>query len=690
MPTLDHARRTLKDVFGHSSFLPGQDLVIARILSGTSTVAIFPTAGGKSLCYQLPALLLDGLTVVVSPLIALMQDQVDQLVRKGIPAARLDSSLDTQEAAKVYAGLDAGRFKLLYLSPERFASERMRQTLARHSIASLAIDESHCISEWGDNFRPEYLKLARLAEQLNVGCVLALTATATPKVAGDIAQAFRIAPENIVTTGFHRPNLELHAVPCRPDERLGLLRQWLESRPPGPAIVYVSLQHTAEEVAKALAELGHDAVAYHAGMPAEERRRIQDGFMIAQSQIIVATIAFGMGIDKANIRAIYHYNLPKSLEDYAQGIGRAGRDGEPATCVLFACSEDVLALENFAYGDTPTPEVVADLLADVLSRGPEFDVSVHDLAQTHDVRIPVVKTLLTYLELEQVLTATASFCKEYIFQPRRSVEAILGCLDAGRAAFLHGLFRRARLGTTWWTLDVASAVQALRVPRDRILEALTALEVQGELVLKFSGARQAYRLLQPAPDLPRLGSLLAERLLQREGREVARVRAMLEFAQERGCLTRRLLNHFGEAMDADCGHCGPCLDEPPRPVPAPTVRQLGLAEWDLVARLRSEGHAALASPRQLARFLCGLTSPATTRAKLTKDRRFGKLADVPFRDVLRFVEGCGSVSPARAPEGHETLRRVADRKPTASASAFGGTPRPDSRVPVLTRRRAGR
>ncbi len=363
-----------------------------------------------------------------------------------------------------------------------------------------------------------------------MGCVLALTATATPGVARDIAQAFRIEAGNIVVTGFHRPNLELHAIPCRAGDRFPLLRKHLESRPPGPAIVYVTLQKTAEQVAKALAGLGYDAVAYHAGLGDEQRHRIQDAFMGAESQIIVATIAFGMGIDKADIRTVYHYNLPKSPEGYAQEIGRAGRDGAPAGCVLFACAEDVVALENFAYGDTPTPEAVAGFLAEVLGRGSEFDVSVYHLSKTYDIRLSVVQTLLTYLELEELLVATGSFCNEYKFQLQRPIEAITGRIDARRAAFLRRLLGLARRGHTWWSLEMALTVRALQEPRQRIVEALAALEDQGELVLQRSGMRQGYRLLQAEPDLRRLGSLLAERLQQREAREVARVRNMLEYA----------------------------------------------------------------------------------------------------------------------------------------------------------------
>src|SRR4051794_30296573 len=322
-PASDPTRQVLRDVFGFDDLREGQGAVIRALLAGRSALAIFPTGGGKSLCYQLPALLLDGLTVVVSPLIALMKDQVDFLTRRGVAAARLDSSLGAAEARQVYDDLRGGRLRLLYVAPERLAGERFVQTLAGRPIALLAIDEAHCISEWGHNFRPEYLKLARLATTLGVGRVLALTATATPEVARDIAAAFAIEGRDVIRNDFHRPNLELHVTPCRGAERPELLLDRLESRPPGPTIVYVTLQKTAEELAEALVRAGYEAFAYHAGLDAEVRGRVQDAFMASRSSIVVATIAFGMGIDKADIRVVYHYNLPKGVENYAQEIGRA-------------------------------------------------------------------------------------------------------------------------------------------------------------------------------------------------------------------------------------------------------------------------------------------------------------------------------------------------------------------------------
>jgi len=633
---VQQAREALTGVFGFAAYRDGQEDVITRLLAGKSVLSIFPTGGGKSLCYQLPAMLLDGLTVVISPLIALMKDQVDFLVSRDIPAARLDSSLELDETHRLYQDLNTDRLKLLYISPERLGNERFLSSLGRRRIALMAIDEAHCISEWGHNFRPDYLKIARLARQLNVGRVLALTATATPDVSQDIARAFGIAEDDIVHTGFYRPNLRLCVTPCEASERHELLLTRLRGRPPGPTIVYVTLQRTAEEVADFLAGHGFDALAYHAGMESEDRNRTQDAFMASDCMIIVATIAFGMGVDKANIRQIYHYNLPKGLESYMQEIGRAGRDGRNAVCELFACADDRVILENFTYGDTPTPEAIAALIDEILDLDELFDVSIHELSGSHDIRPLVVQTLLAYLELEEVIVSTGPFYSEFKFKPQRGMNEILERFDHRRAAFLRGVFRHARKGRTWFSLDVEAVCVATGETRERVVKALGYLEECGDLVLQAAGVRQGYRRSSRLPDRGALASALGERFLRREAQDIARLGRMLDWAQHKGCLTRQLLSYFGEER-ADCGHCDRCEGVAARPVPMTPHRTLGDSEAQAIRELRAEVHMALATPRQMARFLCGLSSPKTSRAKLRRHRLFGTLESVPFQEVLSFV-----------------------------------------------------
>ena len=458
----DGAQGILAARFGFGSFRPGQERVVGALLAGRSALAVFPTGGGKSLCYQLPALLLDGVTVVVSPLIALMKDQIDFLQRSGIEAARLDSSLGAEEQREIFDRLRNGALKLLYVAPERFNNERFLAQLACTRISLFAVDEAHCISEWGHNFRPDYLKLAERARELAAERVLALTATATPAVVEDIRAGFGIEAEDAVVTGFYRPNLTLLTTPVAAGARDRLLVERLRERPPGSAIVYVTLQRTAVRVAEVLAEAGLPARPYHAGMATEERVTVQEWWAGSPEGIVVATIAFGMGIDKADVRYVYHYNLPKGLESYSQEIGRAGRDGEASVCELFACPDDVPTLENFAFGDTPTREALAGLLADVLRHpvAAEFAVSEYELSLRYDLRPLVLRTALTYLELGGVLRQGTPFYAGYRLRPTdESFEDVFSRFDESRAHFLRRLVESGKAGRIWTSLapDEAAA-----------------------------------------------------------------------------------------------------------------------------------------------------------------------------------------------------------------------------------------
>jgi ATP-dependent DNA helicase RecQ len=304
---------------------------------------------------------------------------------------------------------------------------------------------------------------------------------------------------------------------------------------------------------------------------------------------------------------------------------------------MLACGDDVVTLENFSYGDTPEPETVAALVGELLEQGDEFDVSMYDLAQRHDCRDLVVKTLLTYLELDGILRSTGQFYTEFKFQPRRPSEEILAQFDAARAEFIRGVFRTARKGRTWFTLDTEAACRKLGQPRERIIAALNYLEERGDLVVEATGTRQGYRQLRQPDDHKALVDSLAERFLDREAHDIARVESVVQLAEHCGCSTTFLLNYFGEERN-DCGHCGRCEGGAKSATKLPRASSSPQIDAQLVRRLRAEKLSALRTPRQLARFLCGITSPAATRAKLRQRPEFGQFSHVPFAEVLKQAE----------------------------------------------------
>ena len=356
--TITQARAALRERFGHAEFRPGQERAVESVLGGRDTLVILPTGGGKSLCYQVPALLLDGLTVVVSPLISLMKDQVDALVAKGIPATFINSSLSSGQVSDRLAKAQRGEIKLLYLAPERFDYGSAGQRIAAMGVSLLAIDEAHCISEWGHDFRPSYRRVRDIRTKLASPPTIALTATATPEVRRDIARVLGLSNPDVVLTGFDRPNLRWHVVRTKNDaEKDGTLVDVLK-RHEGVAIVYAATRKTVDRVAHVLTRAGVRAEAYHAGLDDARRREVQDAFMAERVRAIVATNAFGMGINKKNVRVVVHHAMPGSLEAYYQEAGRAGRDGATADCYLLHAFQDRFTHEFFIKAACPERDVV--------------------------------------------------------------------------------------------------------------------------------------------------------------------------------------------------------------------------------------------------------------------------------------------------------------------------------------------
>jgi ATP-dependent DNA helicase RecQ len=342
---VDDLLLTLKTTFGYGTFHPLQREIIETSLAGRDVFALLPTGGGKSLCFQLPALHRPGLTIVVSPLIALMKDQVDQLQAAGVAASYLNSSLDADESRSRLRGLHRGEFRLLYVAPERLMLDNWQENLKAWNIAALAIDEAHCVSEWGHDFRPEYRQIAKLREILPDVPVMALTATATDRVRADIVKQLKLRDPATFVASFNRPNLSYRVIPK--DQPAKQIINFVRTREHESGIIYCASRATAERVAESLAGRGFSARPYHAGLDAAERSRNQEMFLRDETSIICATIAFGMGINKPNVRWIIHHDLPKNIEGYYQETGRAGRDGLPGDCLLLFSAGDIAKQTHF-------------------------------------------------------------------------------------------------------------------------------------------------------------------------------------------------------------------------------------------------------------------------------------------------------------------------------------------------------
>ncbi len=343
----DHLAHLLKQVFGYDRFRPLQREIIDASLAGRDALAVLPTGAGKSLCFQLPALAYPrpALTIVVSPLIALMKDQVDQLSAAGVSATFLNSSLGADEAKRRFRGLYAGEYKLLYVAPERLMLDGFTERLKEWAVRLIAVDEAHCISEWGHDFRPEYRQLAKLRELLPTVPVMGLTATATPRVRDDIVKHLALREPAVFVASFNRPNLT-YRVETK-DEPIKQLLAFLKERPHDAGIVYCASRKQTEKLADSLNDRGIAARAYHAGLEAAERTRNQEAFLRDEIRVVCATIAFGMGINKPNVRFVVHYDLPKNVEGYYQETGRAGRDGLPADCLLLYSAGDAAKQRHF-------------------------------------------------------------------------------------------------------------------------------------------------------------------------------------------------------------------------------------------------------------------------------------------------------------------------------------------------------
>ena len=635
----DYLTNQLKTHFGFDKFKKGQKEVISKITTGQSSIAIFPTGAGKSICYQLSSLLLPHMTLVVSPLLSLMKDQVDFLKQHNIAAARLDSTISPEEYNNTVEAAKNGHLKILMISVERFKNERFRVHLKQMKISLMVIDEAHCISEWGHNFRPDYMKLPLYQKEFQIDNTLLMTATATLEVVKDMCDKFNIPEEHVVITGFYRDNLFLQVTPIDEDQKKKLLIKRIQKEPKDPTIVYVTKQKTAEEISEYLVENNIQSSPYHAGMQNEDREIIQNLFMKGDLDCVVATIAFGMGIDKKNIRRIIHYDLPKSIENYSQEIGRAGRDGKKSLCEVFENTSNINVLENFIYGDTPERNSIKKLLNMIQGHGEKlWEIKLFSLSFEIDIRIIPLKTLLVYLELEKIILPQYTRFDEYKFKFNIDKDEIINNFKDERKKFVEEIFYGCDSKRVWTYMNINEIEKSYnKTDRERIIKAVEYFSEKGWIELTSGHSIEVFEIISNDFNLNEISDKIYSIFKNKELHEIQRIHSMVSFFESDSCLSKILAEHFGEILTVkQCGHCSHCLSGKAGFQSESGPYSLNDFNFD---DLSSEFKGLVGekfSPTVFAKFLCGIATPVFSRQKLTRLDHFGTLEKYPFSDVIEW------------------------------------------------------
>ncbi|MGI8510452.1 MAG: RecQ family ATP-dependent DNA helicase [Gemmatimonadaceae bacterium] len=662
--TIDDARAKLKTVFGYPEFRAGQQAAVESVLAGRDTLVILPTGGGKSVCYQVPALLLPGLTVVVSPLISLMKDQVDALEARGIAAAFINSTLTAAQISDRMVRAVRGDIKLLYMAPERFEIPSTAQQLRKAGVSLLAIDEAHCISQWGHDFRPSYLRMRAVRESLDEPPTVALTATATPTVRRDIARQLALRDPAVIITGFDRSNLTYSVLPARNDAgKDALLVDVLRQRE-GLAVVYASTRRAVERLAMLLERQGIPAAAYHAGLDDERRHEVQEAFMREGVRAIVATNTFGMGIDKANVRLVIHHSMPGTLEAYYQEAGRAGRDGAPSEAILLHAFPDRFTHEYFIKSAYPDRDMVARVYT-LLQRRADPTGTVGGSAEELAAALPGkvsgrdVESALRILEQSGAIAKaqeSASNVRARLLATPDRIKRELGSEPSLELSILRALWRIA--GDALYdgaVVDLASLPSGLGGPAE-LQDALEALQDRQFVTVQ----RLCGGISMSAPGA-KLDSFHVDwsDLDRRRDSELDKLKAVQSYAYSKTCRRAFVLRYFCDPAARDrCTGCDNCLgttmERPVAPVETtPRAR---------VARTGAPARGAQSSPNSVPKAVVGV---AAEDLAPEAQERFERLRALR-RDIAREAQ-----VPPYIVFDDRTLRQIAVHRPR-TLEAFRG------------------
>ncbi len=563
------AERLLKKHWGYDTFRPGQDTVVKSVLKGTDTLVLFPTGGGKSLCYQVPALVMDGLTLVISPLVALMEDQVAQLRRHGISAEFVNSTISRYEVEQRVINARNGMYRLLYVAPERLHTPLFQHELPDLNVDLVAVDEAHCISEWGHEFRPSYRQIRNWIESTGIQPRwMALTATATPRVKEDILESLHFRNPMVVAKTFERSNLKWWVVPTH--QKRSKLRQLL-SRAEGSGLIYAGTRRDCEQLAESISTGGLKAAAYHAGLAADKRKQVQTDWIHDTTPLVVATNAFGMGIDKPDCRYVIHWSVPGSIEAYYQEAGRAGRDGLPSFPVLLYSQSDLDRLRKQTDQSHPNLDILHKVYSAVCD---SFDLALgtkHDTARAVDldsvfkrsgVPLKMITHVLRALDRYGVIAMTDDYPPAVGVHFKNGLEHICnptGGRNPAKDSFgdkLGRLFSNDAINDMHF-IEMDVVCDRLGLSRNAIIKGLEVFRLDGQLIYEIRDGRPLVELIEPRqPKVP----VSRDTVEQYRRHLMVKLDFMEGYALTKQCRSAYLRRYFGETdVPEKCGYCDVCL-----------------------------------------------------------------------------------------------------------------------------------